>query len=117
MVMANTFGMMGQCMKENGMRTKLMDVEFMFGLMVVNTTGSGRIIICMVKEFIHGKMEECMKETMKMTESMVMVSTLGTMANNTKVGGKMANSMERVSTEKMVGIEEEYGKMEREQNG
>ena len=117
MDMANTFGMMVQCMKENGMRIKLMDVEFMFGLMVVNTTGSGKTIICMVREFIHGKMEECMKETMKMTESMVMVSTLGTMVNNTKVGGKTENSMEKVSTERMAGTEEEFGKMEREQNG
>ena len=48
---------------------------------------------------------------------MVMVSTPGTMANNTKVGGKMANSMERVSTEKTAGTEEVFGKMEREQNG
>ena len=48
---------------------------------------------------------------------MVMVSTLGTMANNTKVGGKTANSTERESTEKMVGTGEEFGKMEREQNG
>ena len=115
--MASIFGMMGQCMKENGTRIKLMVVEFTFGQMVVNTTGSGRIIICMAKEFIHGKMVECMKETTKMIESMVMVSTLGTMANNTKVGGKMANSMERVSTERMAGTEEEFGKMEREQNG
>ena len=117
MATANTFGMMGQCMKENGTRIKLMGVEFTFGQMVVNTTASGRTIICMVKEFIHGKMAECMKETMKMTESMVMVSTLGTMANNTKVGGKTANSTERESTEKMVGTGEEFGKMEREQNG
>ena len=117
MATANTFGMMGQCMKENGTRIKLMVVEFTFGQMVVNTTGSGRIIICMAKEFIHGKMVECMKETTKMIESMVMVSTLGMTANNTKVGGKMANSMERVSTERMAGTEEEFGKMEREQNG
>lgn len=117
MAMASTFGMMGQCMRENGTRIKLMEGEFTFGQMVVNTMGSGRIIICMVKVSTRGKMEECMKETTKMIESMVMVSTLGMMANNTKGGGKMANSTERVSTERTAGTEGESGKMEREQNG
>ena len=48
---------------------------------------------------------------------MVMVFTLGTMASNMKAGGKMVSSMEKESTEKMVETEEEFGKMEREQNG
>ena len=45
-----------------------------------------------------------------------MLFTPGTMENNLKAGHKMVNSMERKSTERMVGKKEESGKIEREQN-
>tara|TARA_B100000780_G_C20853931_1_gene339410 strand:+ start:257 stop:475 length:219 start_codon:yes stop_codon:yes gene_type:complete len=39
------------------------------------------------------------------------------MVNNMKAGGKMENSTEKESTEKMAEIEKESGKMERELSG
>jgi len=52
-----------------------------------------------------------------MTASMALEYTHGTMVNNMKAGGKMENSTEKESTEKMAEIEKESGKMERELSG
>lgn len=112
--MANTFGMTVQCTRENGLKTKLMEEEFIFGQMAENTMVSGKIIICTVKVYTLGKMEECMRETMKMIVNMVMEFTHGMMESNTKAGGKMENNTEKESTEKMDVIEEVFGKMEKE---
>ena len=117
MDMENTSGMTAPCTRASGLKTKSMEVEFTFGLMEENTTGSGRIIICMEKVFTLGKTEECMREIMKTIENMVMVFTLGTMESNTKDGGRMGSSTEKVSTEKMDVIEEEFGRMARELSG
>lgn len=91
-----------------------MEEEFTFGQMAENTMVSGKIIICTVKDYTHGKTEECMRETMKMIVNMVMEFTPGMMENNTKVGGKMESNTEKVSIEKMDVIEEVFGKTEKE---
>ena len=117
MAMENIFGMTGQCTRASGLKTRSMEEEYTFGQMAENTMVNGKITICTAKVSTPGKMEECMRETMKTIENMVTVFTLGMMANSTKDGGRMESSTEKVSTEKMAGTEEEFGKMEREQNG
>ena len=116
MATANTFRMMGQFMKKKYTTINLMAFEFTFCQMIVNTTENGRTIICIVKESMHRKMVESMKKTKKMIESMLMVFTPETMVKNMKVGRKTVNSMESESTERIVGKEEESGKIDREQN-
>merc|ERR1712086_715600 len=98
-------------------KIRLMAPEFISGQMAESITANGKIIICMVRVFTPGKMAVCMKETMKMTASMALEYTHGTMVNNMKAGGKMENSTEKESTEKMAEIEKESGKMERELSG
>ena len=66
---------------------------------------------------IPGKMAGCMKVTTKMIENMVMESTHGTTESSMKAGGRMENSMEKASIERMAEIEEESGKTEKESNG
>jgi hypothetical protein len=117
MDMENTSGMTAPCTRVSGLKTKSMEVEFTFGLMEENTTGSGRIIICMEKVFIHGKTEECIKGIMKTIESTVMEYILGMMESNMRVGGKMESNMVKAFTEKMAVTEEESGRMEKESNG
>merc|ERR1712153_125006 len=102
---------MGPCMKESGLKIRLMAPEFISGQMAESITANGKIIICMVRVSTPGKMAVCMKETMKMTASMALEYTHGTMVNNMKAGGKMENSTEKESTEK------ESGKTERGLSG
>ena len=114
MAMVNTSGMMDQCMKVCGTRTKLMAVESIFGQMEENMTVNGKTTICMVKVSTLGRTEECIKDSMRTIASTDMVHTPGTMANNTQVGGKMESNMEKEPTAKTAVIEKVYGKMVKE---
>jgi hypothetical protein len=115
--MANTSGMMVQCMKASGSRIKLMAAAYMCGQMAENTTVNGKTTTCTARESTPGKMEECTRETTRMTESTATESTPGMMASSTKAGGKMANNTEKAYIEKTVVIVEESGRTVRESNG
>ena len=117
MVTENTSGMMVQCTKECGSKTKLTVEEFISGLMAENTMVNGKITICMVKVSTHGRMVECIKVNMRMIASTDMVHTLGMMVNNMLDGGKMESNMVKEPTARMDVIEKVSGKMERELDG
>ena len=51
------------------------------------------------------------------TRFLALATTTGLMANSTKDGGRMESSTEKVSTEKMDVIEEEFGRMAKELSG
>ena len=57
----------------------------------------GKIIICMVRGYIHGVMVENMKENTIWIKNMVMVFTTGQMGGNMKVIGLMGSNMEKES--------------------
>ena len=57
----------------------------------------GKIIICMVRGYIHGVMVENMKENTIWIKNMVMVFTTGQMGGNMKVIGLTGSNMEKES--------------------
>lgn len=52
----NTLGQMDQYTTDNGLITKLMDLEFIYGLMVVNTMDHGQTTTCKAMEFTFTQM-------------------------------------------------------------
>jgi hypothetical protein len=115
--MENTSGMMVQCTKVCGLRTKLTEEESTSGQMAESMTANGKITICTVKVSIHGKMVECIKVNMKMIASTDTVPIPGMTVNNMPVGGKMESNTEKVPTVKTAVIARVSGKMVKESDG
>lgn len=95
-----------------------MELDTTSGLMVGHTQVIGKIIICMVRAFIHGKIHESTKVSTIMTKSMDMEFTHGRTSVSTKEVGTMVNNTEKV----FIGMQTEMksavdGKMERELSG
>ena len=72
-----------------------MDMGFMNGQMVKDTTVIGTEIRCMEKVKSFGKTEENTKVIMSMIRNMVMVFLNGMMEEDMKVAGKMVNNTEK----------------------
>ena len=85
-------------MKEIGMKTKLRVLVFICGLMVGDMKDTGKTIICMDKEYIHGEMEESMMEITIWIKNMVMVFIIGLTVENTRVSGQVADNMVKENT-------------------
>ena len=64
-----------------------MGMEFIFGLTVGGFKETGKIIICMDKEFTLGKMAGDMKVNMRTIGNMGTVFILGMTGNSTKENG------------------------------
>lgn len=82
-------------MMEIGNKENYKVMVYMFGLMEECIKENGWIIQCMVKVFIHGMMVEDIKAIIIMIRKKDMANISGQMGNYMMVIGKMENKMER----------------------
>lgn len=110
--MAHSFGLMEADMKVNLRTTILKVLETMFGLMVENMKGLGKIIKCMEEVFSLGLMVADMKECMLMIRNKVMEILVGQMGGVIEGNGRMGNKMEKALTKVNKVLKRmEYGSM------
>jgi hypothetical protein len=118
MDMESTRIKMDQSIKDIGIKINLMETVNIYGLMVENIRGSGRVEKCMGKEFINGLMEKNMMEITMKIKSMAMEYISGLTVKNMKEIGILEASMEKenllIRKESKNGV---FGKMVRENNG
>lgn len=104
--------------KVTGSITKYQALGNINGMIKEVIEGTGKIIICMVKEYIHGLMAGNTKENMLMIKNMGMEFTHILMAGAIKDNGLMANNTERASSlHRKVLRRKACGRMERGCNG
>jgi len=86
--------------KDSGLKTKLLVLDFMSGLTVENTKVNGLIIVCTEKVYILGQMVENMMDIIFKIIKKVKVLTFGyiylnsPMVVHSKVSGSMVSSMD-----------------------
>lgn len=92
--------------------------ESTLGLMEEDMKGTGKLIICMGKEFILGKMGGNMKVNTLMTRNKDTVSIYGLMVENTWVNGRMVNSMVKADMCFQMALREmAFGKTAKDSDG
>jgi len=89
-----TYGKMGRCITETGMKTVLKVMVSTNGKMAARTLESGKTTTCMEREFTLGLTEGDMMANMKWTRNMVMEYIVGQMDGFTKEIGSMGNNTE-----------------------
>ena len=109
---AISYGLISLNTKGSGEKTKLKVKELTAGQMVGSTKDIGIRAICMVMVFIRGRMEGNTRGSMKMIKSMAKVRILGLMEGYIAVAGRMENNMVKASIYfQTVSKKKAYGKM------
>ena len=91
-----------------------MEKENILGKMEDFMKGNGKTIKCMGKECFFGLMVRNTKVNMKMTKSMDLEFLLSKMGVNMREIGKMEFNKEEGLLRKIILLNKDYGKMERE---
>jgi len=86
-------GPMVRIITVHGKIIRLMDLEHIYGKTAVNTTATGKTMICMGWVFTFMLMVSVMMVNMRMTRKKVLGNTTGLMVANMKGTGTKANSM------------------------
>lgn len=112
MASASTNGPMERNTKANGSTMRLLDTDFISGLMAGNTSAIGEATLWTISEYTLGKTGGCMRASIKTIRSTVSESTLGAMPSAMPAGGVSGSSMAwEYSSHGRAGASSESGRM------